>query len=148
MDDHIVGESALDWERPWERSGRRRDETAFDPEVVRQLGERLERFATDLEPDERASLLSLLDASMVDRPLRELAAVPAEQVLTLDELALFRTLADEPIPSRGSLRASLHVVMKATRLCNLRCTYCNYWREGPDQVMTDRKSTRLNSSHT
>jgi uncharacterized protein len=31
----------------------------------------------------------------------------------------------------------MHVglIIKATRLCNLRCTYCNDWREGSDQVM-------------
>jgi uncharacterized protein len=29
----------------------------------------------------------------------------------------------------------LFLVMKATRLCNLRCSYCNFWREGPNQVM-------------
>lgn len=30
---------------------------------------------------------------------------------------------------------NLHFIVKATRLCNLRCSYCNAWREGPDQVM-------------
>ncbi len=27
------------------------------------------------------------------------------------------------------------LIIKATRLCNLRCTYCTDWREGPDQTM-------------
>jgi uncharacterized protein len=27
------------------------------------------------------------------------------------------------------------LIIKATRLCNLRCTYCHDWREGSDQVM-------------
>ena len=32
----------------------------------------------------------------------------------------------------------MHVglIIKATRLCNLRCTYCNDWREGSDQIMS------------
>jgi len=30
---------------------------------------------------------------------------------------------------------TLYIFLKATRLCNLRCTYCNAWREGADQVM-------------
>ncbi len=32
----------------------------------------------------------------------------------------------------------MHValIVKATRLCNLRCTYCNDWREGHNQIMT------------
>ena len=28
------------------------------------------------------------------------------------------------------------LVVKATRLCNLRCSYCHDWRAGPDQTMT------------
>jgi uncharacterized protein len=28
------------------------------------------------------------------------------------------------------------LIIKATRLCNLRCSYCHDWREGPDQVMS------------
>jgi uncharacterized protein len=43
---------------------------------------------------------------------------------------------------RGSLPAAragkqlqLFMIMKATRLCNLRCSYCNAWRDGPNQVM-------------
>jgi uncharacterized protein len=28
------------------------------------------------------------------------------------------------------------LVVKATRLCNLRCSYCNDWRVGPDQTMS------------
>lgn len=27
------------------------------------------------------------------------------------------------------------LIVKATRLCNLRCTYCYDWRDGPDQTM-------------
>ena len=27
------------------------------------------------------------------------------------------------------------LIIKATRLCNLRCTYCTDWRDGPDQTM-------------
>ena len=27
------------------------------------------------------------------------------------------------------------LIIKATRLCNLRCAYCHDWRSGPDQVM-------------
>lgn len=42
-------------------------------------------------------------------------------------------LASEPAAFRHS---QIFMVMKATRLCNLRCSYCNYWREGPNQVMS------------
>ena len=30
----------------------------------------------------------------------------------------------------------LSLIVKATRLCNLRCTYCHDWRDGPDQTMS------------
>jgi len=30
---------------------------------------------------------------------------------------------------------SLYLILKATRLCNLRCSYCHSWREGPNEVM-------------
>lgn len=30
----------------------------------------------------------------------------------------------------------LVVVLKATRLCNLRCTYCHSWAEGPNQTVS------------
>src|SRR5581483_2761405 len=28
------------------------------------------------------------------------------------------------------------LIVKATRLCNLRCSYCHDWRSGPDQTMS------------
>lgn len=31
---------------------------------------------------------------------------------------------------------SLYLILKATRLCNLRCTYCHAWRDGPNQVLS------------
>jgi len=34
-------------------------------------------------------------------------------------------------------------IVKVTRLCNLRCTYCHDWREGPGQVMTFPVQARL-----
>src|SRR3569623_373318 len=30
---------------------------------------------------------------------------------------------------------SLYLILKATRLCNLRCSYCHTRREGPNEVM-------------
>src|SRR5271154_1121486 len=30
---------------------------------------------------------------------------------------------------------SVSLIVKATRLCNLRCTYCHDWAVGPDQTM-------------
>jgi uncharacterized protein len=38
---------------------------------------------------------------------------------------------------------SLSLIVKATRLCNLRCTYCHDWRTGPDQTMTFSVMARM-----
>ncbi len=54
---------------------------------------------------------------------------------TPDEAALVERLAADPDPVTGD-SAVLTVIMKSTRLCNLRCTYCHSWRAGPNQTMT------------
>src|SRR2546427_4314675 len=41
-------------------------------------------------------------------------------------------LADAPTTIQHQ---RLCLIVKATRLCNLRCSYCTFWREGPNQVM-------------
>jgi uncharacterized protein len=33
------------------------------------------------------------------------------------------------------MRGAIGLIVKATRLCNLRCSYCHDWRTGPDQTM-------------
>ncbi|HZG34062.1 MAG TPA: radical SAM protein [Sphingopyxis sp.] len=49
---------------------------------------------------------------------------------TLDRIAL------SP-PARSAFpAASMTAIMKATRLCNLRCTYCHSWRGAPSRPMT------------
>lgn len=46
---------------------------------------------------------------------------------------LSEVIPDElPVSLSGGL---LTVIMKATRLCNLRCKYCHAWRDGPNQRM-------------
>ncbi len=60
-------------------------------------------------------------------------AVPAVwSLLDPSEKAALSVLASAPATFQHK---QIFVVMKATRLCNLRCTYCNYWREGPNQIM-------------
>ena len=90
------------------------------------LGERLDEFAATLPAREQAALRSLL---------RRAAGCPAEDVLAPDELEVYEQLRTEPDPAPGG-QAVLTVIMKATRLCNLRCTYCHSWRSGPNQKMT------------
>lgn len=93
----------------------------------------LEAFGQTLAPREQEALRLLL---------RRAAGVTA--ALAPDEAAEYERLRAEPDPPPGSVPV-LTVIMKATRLCNLRCTYCHSWRAGPDQTMTFRvlaRSTR------
>lgn len=41
---------------------------------------------------------------------------------------------------------SLSLIVKATRLCNLRCTYCHDWRAGPNQTMNFSVMARMIAS--
>ncbi len=91
-----------------------------------RIGERLDEFAATLPPGEQAALRSLL---------RRAAPRPAEEILAPEEVEVYERLRAEPDPDAGG-QAVLTVIMKATRLCNLRCTYCHSWRSGPNQKMT------------
>lgn len=56
--------------------------------------------------------------------------------LSLEENQSYLDLRDSY--QESSIQAafdSLVVILKTTRLCNLRCVYCNQWKAGPGQVM-------------
>lgn len=65
----------------------------------------------------------------------ELRLTPPEKILRPAEIAALRECDERSAPVAGAVPRQLVVIVKATRLCNLRCTYCNSWREGPGQVM-------------
>jgi uncharacterized protein len=117
---------------PWERS----PEPPVDQDALARAGEHLERFAATLDPRERAALSALLVKAAGQAPIAALAALPPEDVLDARERQVYVQLAAAPTPLTLPMRSTLVVVMKATRLCNLRCTYCHFWREGPNQIMT------------
>lgn len=64
-----------------------------------------------------------------------LGAEPSGRHFTAEERREIESLDSddrpEPIDESG-----LVAIIKATRLCNLRCTYCHSWRSGPGQVMS------------
>ncbi len=124
----------LEWTRPWERHAVRPGLPNADVAALAAARERLSGFAAGLDTRERVALQALIDLATGDAAFRELAAEPPEAVLTERERDYLQRLEAEPVPAPG-LRPVVSVVMKGTRLCNLRCTYCNYWREGPNQVM-------------
>jgi len=67
--------------------------------------------------------------------LAGLRLVPPEDILSEDEVRILHALESSPEPKVSLPHRSLVLILKATRLCNLRCTYCNSWRSGPGQVM-------------
>jgi uncharacterized protein len=102
---------------------------AFDEASVIRAAERLEEFAATLPENGQAALRLLLDRS------RAALVEPPAPLFAPEEAALVDRLAAEPDPQPGGVTV-LTVIMKATRLCNLRCTYCHSWRAGPNQTMT------------
>ncbi len=107
--------------------------------TLQSLSLHLEDFTAGLDERERAALSALLESASRRSPIEALAAQPAEDVLEPDELSILNTVLAEPaakLPGRphGS-RPVLTLVMKATRLCNLRCSYCHFWRDGANQTM-------------
>jgi uncharacterized protein len=123
--------SYLEWERPHERLRGAPGLPTQDLVVLSQVRRHVEAFAETLAPGERAALDHLLARANADDRLPELAAIPAEEILSPPELELFRQLQAEPVPATSALHSSVHLIVKVTRWCNLRCTYCNYWREDP-----------------
>lgn len=107
----------------------------LDPVAALRAGEQLERYAAGLPPRERAALKTLLARANEDAPRAALAAEPPATVLSPREAAIFEELRADPSAPRGG-RSSMTMIMKATRLCNLRCAYCHSWKAGPNQVMT------------
>jgi uncharacterized protein len=92
----------------------------FDADALARASDRLERFGEALPSHEQAALRVLLSRA---------------SLLTPREAGVYDRLRGETDPEPGGVPA-LTVIMKATRLCNLRCTYCHSWRAGPNQTMT------------
>lgn len=109
-------------------------EDSIDAAVLARTAADLERFSQTLSPREQAAMDGLL-ALAGGGSLVLLANEPARSVLEPDEQADLEHLRDRRSPAGLKGRSSVVVVMKATRLCNLRCTYCHFWSEGPNQVM-------------
>src|SRR5689334_14982178 len=100
-----------------------------------EAGVQIERFAAGLDERERAALQVFLLKAAARMPITELAATPPQAILKAPDLAVYEKLRAEPMPIMRGGRKVLTVIVKATRLCNLRCTYCHSWKEGPGQVM-------------
>jgi uncharacterized protein len=111
------------------------DRDGADPVVVERAVRRLKAFADGLPPNQRAALRALVRPGGGRSALAVLGAEPAAAVLEPREAELLRRLPGEESRSHTATGPSLVMIMKATRLCNMRCAYCNQWRDGPNQNM-------------
>lgn len=107
------------------------------------LSGKLEGLYSELGPRERWAFQEVLAPGMRVTAATRLGAHAAERVLNSTEVEEYRALRDEPLPSSGGLRPHMVIIMKATRLCNLRCTYCNQWRAGPNNTMSFQVLARI-----
>ena len=105
----------------------------FEAEDVARAAERLQAFGDALPPRERAALRLVLQRAAGAR--RSTAGTAPESVLTAGEVEVYERVSSAPDPAPSGA-AAVTMIMKATRLCNLRCTYCHSWREGPNEKMT------------
>jgi uncharacterized protein len=120
--------------------GRAAEPRPVDQRMLDSLSAHLGDFTAGLDDREREALAALLESAACRSPVEVLAAQPACDVLDNEELLVMNEVLCEPAvrwsgQSHGS-RPVLTVVMKATRLCNLRCTYCHFWKDGPNQTMS------------
>lgn len=79
-----------------------------------------------------SSSMSSSSNDSIQRFEREAVTTP---LLSADEKATLEDLLAEPYPEPG-LPPSAAFIMRTTRACNLRCSYCYVWPEGPGRTMT------------
>lgn len=88
-----------------------------------------------LTPEEQAAVTLLLRPPSRRDAVEMLGALEAEQILTIGEQAIYAAEAARNLDHAISPAPAIVAVLKATRLCNLRCVYCRSWAEGPNQTM-------------
>lgn len=98
------------------------------------LSRHLAEFEGQLRDDEKKAFASILGSR--NMALSALGAAHPEQILEASEIKVLNDLQSSQRPRRGALPFSVTLIMKATRLCNLRCTYCYSWRDEPNEVMS------------
>src|SRR5438067_10481967 len=99
------------------------------PADARAMASRsLAAMAGGLPDHERAALALLLAGASSNPAQAALGLAPAEALLEPAEIADYQALRREPLRELSigqAVRSVLTVILKTTRLCNLRCTYCH-----------------------
>jgi serine-type anaerobic sulfatase-maturating enzyme len=114
--------------------------TVTSTATYRRLLDKLSSIEAKLSPWDRSTFRALLPRELFGpdgTSLEFLFAAPHE-ILSSGELEIFLRLQeskDVDLAAPCALRPSMVLVMKATRLCNLRCIYCHSWKAGPNQIM-------------
>lgn len=85
--------------------------------------------------EERAALALLRRPQTAHDAVAMLGSLSSAQLLSPSEQAIYSAEATRDLTAAVSSASSIVAVLKATRLCNLRCVYCRSWAEGPNQVM-------------
>jgi uncharacterized protein len=107
-----------------------------DGSLIASVKDHLRGLAEQLSQGEQEALSFLLKTlDSRSSALTELAALPPESVLKPSEAEVHKGLLTRPIQTQVGLPHTIALIMKGTRLCNLRCTYCRSWAEGPNEVM-------------
>lgn len=96
------------------------------------IKENLKNFSSHLSDREKLAFSILIDSSI--SKAYELRSLESSQILNSAEKLCFEQLSQTE-ENIGEINHDLVMIMKATRLCNLRCVYCHSWRKGPNQVM-------------
>jgi uncharacterized protein len=107
----------------------------LNQDLITSVANRLESFSAQLTAPERLALTALLDAAHEYSSHEKLAACSPEVVFDDAECKVVAGILDEPAPAKSNFDSSLVVILKATRLCNLRCSYCHFWSADPNSNM-------------
>lgn len=106
----------------------------MEASIIPDLTESICGFAETLDDNQRAALIATIRLASHD-VLDRLHLTPTDEILSNEERVVLAAVEAEVSPVRHYASDQLVVVMKATRLCNLRCTYCHSWRKGPGHTM-------------
>lgn len=106
----------------------------FEERDTGVIEQHLMRFESGLSPSEQAAFEAMIGTR--NAALTTLGAVPLDDILEPEERRVVDRILAAPQPSQRALPAQIALIMKATRYCNLRCTYCSSWSDKPNQTMS------------
>lgn len=81
--------------------------------------------------------------SQENNPIWNLRLIEKSELFSDEEIQFINSLDLKPFPKLSSLRSHMVLIVKVTRNCNLRCVYCNAWREDPEQIMSFKVLAKL-----